>query len=235
MLKWKRSRIDVEARLGRVLLGDPCNNCDNRFLRLGGFHKGCVTFALFARSGLATIRHVEGERMTRLKCFLAILTLLCLSACSDDKTRQLQQQVAALSNQLNQVAQLMGSLTNQMAHTRSDLLEQVILQNQDGAAARSNASAPDASESEVKGVNRFQLFYAPFPLELDHSATPNSGMAEKYDRLFLIDGKTGKVYYYSPWTSLYSGVSTNSFDQGFVALPSVENVGQLPGLRMLGQ
>lgn len=27
--------------------------------------------------------------MNRLKCFLTILTVLCLSACSDDKTQKL--------------------------------------------------------------------------------------------------------------------------------------------------
>jgi outer membrane murein-binding lipoprotein Lpp len=168
--------------------------------------------------------------MNRLKCFLTILAVLCFSACSDDKTQRLQNQVGELTSQVGQLNQLVDSLTNQVAHLGGDLRAQVDTLSQEVSAARNNILASPGSEREAKDSSRFQLVYAPFPLELDQQKKIiNHGEVYGYDRLFLIDGKTGKVWRYSPFSTVIFGEGKPPIigDQGFVALPTVEAVREL--------
>lgn len=51
--------------------------------------------------------------MNRLKVSLTILTVLCLSACSDEKEQRLERQIAALSNQVDQLFRYQAELREQ--------------------------------------------------------------------------------------------------------------------------
>jgi len=159
--------------------------------------------------------------MNRIRLFLAILSVSCLSACSDDKTQKLEQQVSVLTSQVGQLTQLVDSLTNQVAHLGSDLRAQVDSLSQKAAATHDKVSASQAPKAEIKDSGRFQLVYAPFPIELEK---PH----EFYRRFFLIDTTTGKIWRYEPQSSISDGNKVVLYTyEGFIAVPVVELQRQL--------
>jgi outer membrane murein-binding lipoprotein Lpp len=69
--------------------------------------------------------------MNRLKCFLTILTVLCLSACSDDKTQRLEQQVQSLNERVDALTNEVHALRERTAELKLDQdNEQWLLTNQ---------------------------------------------------------------------------------------------------------